>query len=108
MLFQPNAWVDTDTAVAIAELYKKDPVFAEEEAPEHGRLFFFDNLDAHLSDNFETAMEPLQGHLFSFPPNMTDVLQPGKLTKLASRMSDVILIGYRAQLMRGWGAALSN
>ena len=76
VLFQDNAWVDTDVAVKIADLYKEDLAFAPDDAP-NGRLFFFDNLDAHESEQFQTAMKPLRGRLMTFPPNMTDVLQPG-------------------------------
>ena len=45
----------------------------------NGRVFFYDNLDAHKSERFKEAMKPSIGNdeCVLFPPNMTDVLHPG-------------------------------
>lgn len=72
--FQQCAWVDTKTAVNIAQAMKSDPAFAYDD-PE--RVFFCDNLDAHKASEFVNTMKPL-GDLLFFPPNVTDMLQPGK------------------------------
>lgn len=72
--FQKCAWADTKTCVNISEAMKSDPVFSEHD-PE--RIFFCDNLDAHCAPDFVNSMKSL-GQLVFFPPNLTDLLQPGK------------------------------
>src|SRR5690242_10514168 len=73
--FQQCAWVDTKTAVNNAQAMKSDPVFVNKDTE---RVFLCDNLDAHKAVDFVNAMESL-GSLVFFPPNVTDLLQPGKI-----------------------------
>ena len=56
----------------ISEAMKSDPVFSE-----HDPIFFCDNLDAHCAPDFVNSMKSL-GQLVFFPPNLTDLLQPGQ------------------------------
>jgi hypothetical protein len=70
-LFQENAWVDGTTAVSIANLYLRDPAFAEN----RNRLFLCDNLDGHLDDRFLAIIRKL-GRVENYPANLTAELQP--------------------------------
>lgn len=74
--FQECAWVDTKTAVKISQSMKSDPAFSK---PDPERVFFCDNLDAHAAPDFVDSMKPL-GELIFFPPNVTDMLQPGRVS----------------------------
>lgn len=71
--FQENGWVDTKTAVNIAKVMQQDPAFVN---PDENRTFLCDNLQSHKAPEFVDSMKSL-GEIVLFPPNVTDLLQPG-------------------------------